>query len=153
VACDDHAEPQRIACRTCYHDRSRELASPIERANPSLVQVGELVRARDVVCITPDLPIDRIARLFVHRDLSFAPCVGPSVAVLGVSAKTDLVPERAAVDVTAAEILSPLVWKVPESASLAVAIELMVEHGIHQVPIVSADGAVVGVLGALDVVR
>jgi CBS domain-containing protein len=73
--------------------------------------------------------------------------------VLGVVSKTDLVRERAAVDATAAEILSPLVWRVPESASLAVAIELMVVHGIHQVPVVSADGAVVGVLGALDVVR
>jgi CBS domain-containing protein len=48
--------------------------------------------------------------------------------------------------------MSRVVLSLPEDAPASRAAALLAEHGVERVAVVSSDGAVVGVLSALDVV-
>lgn len=52
---------------------------------------------------------------------------------------------------TVGEIMAPLAYTLPESASVAKAAALMAYEGVHRIPIVGCRGEVVGVLSALDI--
>ena len=54
---------------------------------------------------------------------------------------------------TVADIMMPIVFAVPENATVAKAAALMVFEGVHRVPVVSSGGQVVGVLSSLDILR
>ncbi len=54
---------------------------------------------------------------------------------------------------TAAEVMTPFAFAVDENASLARAAALMAFERVHQVPVVSRSGRVVGVATAVDVLR
>lgn len=54
---------------------------------------------------------------------------------------------------TVGEVMMPLSFTVPETASLARAAGLMAFEGIHRVPVVDRKGRVVGILSTLDVLR
>jgi CBS domain-containing protein len=55
--------------------------------------------------------------------------------------------------VTAAEIMTPVVLTLHESANIGQAAALMAYEGVHRLPIVSDDGQVVGLLSTLDILR
>ncbi len=46
-----------------------------------------------------------------------------------------------------------LVFSLPEHASLAQAAALMALEGVHRIPVVAADGKVVGIVSSLDLMR
>jgi CBS domain-containing protein len=52
-----------------------------------------------------------------------------------------------------ADVMMPMAFTLPESATLSQAAALMAFEGIHRVPVVSSDGRVVGVVSSLDLVR
>ena len=54
---------------------------------------------------------------------------------------------------TAADVMTPVVHTLPENAPLSFAIALIALEDIEQVPVVSSDGEVVGLLAARDAVR
>ncbi len=54
---------------------------------------------------------------------------------------------------TVADIMMPIVFAVPENATVAKAAALMAFEGVHRVPVVSSGGQVVGVLSSLDILR
>ncbi len=54
---------------------------------------------------------------------------------------------------TVADIMMPIVFAVPENATVAKAAALMAFEGVHRVPVVSLGGQVVGVLSSLDILR
>ncbi|WP_437682191.1 CBS domain-containing protein [Sorangium sp. So ce131] len=57
------------------------------------------------------------------------------------------------VQITASDVMTPVVVKLHESASIRQAAALMAYEGVHRLPIVSDDGKVVGILSSLDVLR
>jgi CBS domain-containing protein len=75
---------------------------------------------------------------------------------VGVISRADLVRERWELtrpDLEAGEIMTPLAFTLPDVASLSHAIALMALEGIEAVPIVDADGAVVGMVTAVGAMR
>ncbi len=54
---------------------------------------------------------------------------------------------------TAAEVMMPLAFTLPEDAPLSKAAALMVSESIHRLPVVSSEGRVVGVISTLDILR
>ena len=79
------------------------------------------------------------------------------LCVFGVGGiEYELGPEFHAVPIaraTVADIMMPIVFAVPENATVAKAAALMVFEGVHRVPVVSSGGQVVGVLSSLDILR
>jgi len=55
--------------------------------------------------------------------------------------------------ITARDVMTPLAFTLPESASVARASALMAHEGVHRVPVVTEAGKVVGILSAMDVLR
>ena len=54
-------------------------------------------------------------------------------------------------DLIIADIMMPVVFALPENATVAKASSLMVFEGVHRIPVVSSDGQVVGILSSLDI--
>ena len=52
---------------------------------------------------------------------------------------------------TVADIMMPIVFALPENATVAKASALMVFEGVHRIPVVSSGGQVVGILSSLDI--
>ncbi len=142
-----------------------------ERSRAMRTRVDEVMN--DPVCVRRDMGFDELASFFVDRGISSAPVVDAEGKPIGVVSKTDLVEARAGrIDaetgpsekpiergfqedrrsaLTAAELMTPVVYSLPEGASMADAVALMATKGVHGVPIVSRSGDVVGVLTSLDV--
>ncbi len=59
--------------------------------------------------------------------------------------------EKACSRLTAGDLMTPVVFSLPATASLADAVAVMAAKGVHRVPVVSGAGSVVGVVSALDV--
>ncbi len=51
------------------------------------------------------------------------------------------------------EIMTPMAFQIPETASIAQAAALMAFESIHRLPVVSKDGVVIGILSAMDILR
>jgi CBS domain-containing protein len=144
---------------------------PSERSRAMRTRIGEVMR--DPVCVRRDMDFDELATFFVDRGVSSAPVVDAEGRPIGVVSKTDLVEARAGrIDaetgpsempiergfqedrrssLTVAELMTPVVYSLPASASIADAVALMAGKDVHGVPIVSPSGHVVGMLTALDV--
>ena len=54
---------------------------------------------------------------------------------------------------TVADIMSPLVFSLPEGATVPQAAALMAYEGVHRAPVLDADNRVVGIVSSLDVLR
>jgi CBS domain-containing protein len=52
---------------------------------------------------------------------------------------------------TVADVMTPLVFALPDDASVAQAAAMMAYEGVHRVPVVAGEGEVVGLLSSLDV--
>lgn len=135
------------------------------------------------VCVPPDLGVEALTTLFLERGISGAPVVDSAGRTLGIVSKTDVLRDYAdrgdtaemgkpalssggivaeldrgmhierRKDATVRDVMTPLAFTLPETASIARASALMAIEGVHRVPVVSEAGKVVGILSALDVLR
>lgn len=131
--------------------------APIPQTFVSLADRTPLssVMTREVVCVTPEVRIEVVAKLLEEQRISGVPVVDQHARPVGVLSRTDLVahgchPSKAAL---VRDIMMPVAFALPEGAALSHAIALMAAEGIHRVPVVGADGAVVGIVSTMDVVR
>jgi CBS domain-containing protein len=144
------------------------------------VPVGE-VMTRDVLCVTRDLSLGRLLALLLEHEVSGLPVVDAAGEPIGVVSKTDVIhalrrlvadddDDGADVDLgrlklrfavqpgaldetTVADIMAPLVFALPEAASVARAAAMMAYEGVHRVPIVDDGNVVIGLLSSADVLR
>ena len=137
--------------------------------------LGEILRHR-VVCVTPDTSVETMMSLMIEHGLESFPVVDAAWKLVGIVSKADIVRVHFADDTgedapnanagiergfhvergageTVADLMTPAVHSLPEDARLAHAVSLMAAESIHQVPVLSADGAVVGVVTSLDCLR
>lgn len=141
------------------------------------------VMTKHPVCVPPDLGIEALTTLFLERGISGAPVVDSTGRTLGIVSKTDVLRDYAdrgdtgemgkpalssggivaeldrgmhierRKDATVRDVMTPLAFTLPETASIGRASALMALEGVHRVPVVSEAGKVVGILSALDVLR
>jgi len=152
----DEAAPPRA--RPASHWRLPE-PPPLPTAAAG-VQVAALM-SRHTVCVSPGLPAATLQALLIEHGIGGVPVVAVGGAPIGVASKTDLVAAGGTVEellpedapLTVAELMTPFALTLPETAPVSQAAAFMAHKGIHRLPIVGEDGALVGVLSSLDVLR
>jgi CBS domain-containing protein len=136
--------------------------------------------SQEVICLKRDATVKEAAQLFLAREISGAPVVGPDGSLLGVVSLRDLVREGleesgevpAEVDFhrfdalgvgpgfhvevegshTIADLLTPALVTVDPEASMSDVCRLMVDKRVHRV-LVSQKGRLVGIISTLDILR
>jgi signal transduction histidine kinase/CheY-like chemotaxis protein len=135
--------------------------------------IRELV-TRDVVAVSSDTGVDSLEQLLLERGLSGVPVIDPDRRLVGYVAMTDIVrdlhdrgdteeviPARKLrwgfhaepVPRTVADVMSPIAYELQETCPVSIAIELMRSRHVHRLPVVSDDGALIGIVSAGDIVR
>jgi CBS domain-containing protein len=137
------------------------------------------VMTRDVVSVTSDTPMRKIAALLVEKRISGVPVIDGSGAPIGMVSEGDLIgrseaerearqdwwlttlAEGEAVNPeflaslsypTARDMMSAPVISIDEKTSLEEIAGLLTEHRIKRVPVVR-DGRIVGIVSRADLVR
>jgi CBS domain-containing protein len=131
--------------RTVLRGRSCTPPSPAERTAVSAIM------SCDVFCAREDLELTALAQLLEERALGGLPVVDGHGRPIGVISRTDLVPLREGARVVG-DVMSRLVFSLPEQASIAEAAALMALEHVHRLPIVGADDVLVGLVSSHDVV-
>lgn len=115
-----------------------------------------LVMARKVVCVRGDLDACEARARMLSRGVSGLPVVDNWGRAIGVVTKGDLLEN----DVCStrcgrrvADVMTPLVFALPEDASIGQAAALMAYEGIHRVVVVDRGGYVIGLVSSLDIAR
>ena len=139
------------------------------------------VMTRDVVSVTPDTPVRKIASLLVKHGIGAVPVIDSNGAPIGIVSEGDLIrPDRAAREAwrqswleilaegeplapsfspgwvlrttAGAPVMSAPVITVSEETSLAEIARLLTTHRIKRMPVVR-DGRIVGIVSRADLVR
>lgn len=116
------------------------------------------IMTRDPVCCTPDSPLQQVATLMLENDCGEIPVVNDlrerrllgvitdrDIAVRGVAAGLD------AATTAAADVMTDSVVTVRENADEHDVCEKMEEYQIRRVPVVDAQGCVVGIVAQADI--
>ena len=115
------------------------------------------VMSREVQCVRGGVTARELAALLDEGEVGGAPVVDAAGHVRGVVSKSDLVRclrEGHDLDATTVDdLMCPVPFVLPARASIERAAALMTVEHVHRVPVVAPDGAVVGIVSALDVVR
>jgi CBS domain-containing protein len=136
---------------------------------PMLSTVEE-VMARDVIAVHPDTSLRTAAELMLDHSISGMPVVDEEGRLAGMLSKTDLVRHRLVDDdeatvaplpsgqhlvdtSTVEDVMTRQVLTVREGASLTEAAKIMVNAGVHRVPVLTARGALAGLISTSDIVR
>lgn len=109
------------------------------------------VMSRDIVCASPDLPVAELVALLLDRGFSGVPVVDSEGKPIGVVSKSDLLDGKRGELVR--DIMMPIAFTLPESASLSHAAALMAYESVHRIPVVAMDGEVIGIVSSMDIVR
>lgn len=152
-------------------------AVPAEAPPPEAIaaRVGlAQIMTRDVVCVRDDVSAESLAALLIDLGITGAPVVDRDGRPVGVVSRSDLVQlelaeeGREAIDDPTLErgfhveppsrgvvrdFMMPMAFTLPENASVAHAAALMAYENVHRIPVVATDGAVVGIISALDILR
>ncbi len=127
--------------------------------------VAEIME-RSVVCAQPTMDLRAVMQLMVGKGIIGLPVVDANDRPVGIVSQTDLIRDRYAHashqdvslqapegEVTVEDVMTPLVFSLPETATIAQAAALMVYERIHRIPVISAQNRVVGIVSPLDILR
>jgi CBS domain-containing protein len=181
VACPQRIDPTPISvCAECDHCVGLDLdGRAMVSVNCVIADEGvaadagarvTTIMVAPVVTISEDDSIENARWLVLDRGISALLVLGRGGKAVGVLSKTDLVrdadesppatyvvgergAERVVDGATVKESMTPIVFSLPETATIAAAASLMAVEHIHHVMVRSATGDVVGVVSTLDVVR
>ncbi|HET7045222.1 MAG TPA: CBS domain-containing protein [Gaiellaceae bacterium] len=139
------------------------------------MRVDELM-TREVVTVIPEMPLEAVAALLVARRISGVPVCDPDGTVVGIVSERDILyktlgreergggplawfavgPVSAAVRAnarTAGETMSSPALTIEPSRRAAAAARLMIDRDVDRLPVVEADGTLVGIVTRTDLVR
>ncbi|HET9451223.1 MAG TPA: CBS domain-containing protein [Aggregicoccus sp.] len=117
--------------------------------------------SRPVVCVSPEDSAEAALRLLVEHGISGLPVVDAYRRPVGMISRADLLEERLEA-LTEGELGTPpqvrdlmtqQAVSLTETALVREAAALMASYGMHRVPVLSPEGAVVGIVSTLDVLR
>ena len=122
------------------------------RRNRHVTELCGLV-SESAKCLDSELEAEKGLRLLDAAGVSSAPVVDDNGVLVGVVFLSTLARLR---EVTELEIEDAMVTDavtVSARASVAEVARLMARHGLDRLPVISADGHLLGVISAMDVVR
>ena len=125
------------------------------------------VMSREVDCVTEDASVAQLHALLSEPGVTGVPVVDRAGHPRGFVTKGDLLrnplrahrrgasepPGKGRDAVTAADVMTPVVFAVLEETELSRAAALMAAEGVAALTVVMADGTVAGLLTAVDVMR
>ncbi len=140
------------------------------------------IMTRNVYTVTPDTPLDALAKAFTEKRVSGFPVVDQGGTLVGVVTESDLIHQNQRLHIpttialfdavivlgssrrleeevrriaatTVEEIMTPDPVTVDEDVPVEEIAALMAERHIHTLPVVDAGGNLVGVIGKVDVIR
>jgi CBS domain-containing protein len=114
---------------------------------------AEAIMARDVVCVTADLPLDALTRLLDDTGFGGVPVVDDHDVLIGMVSQSDLLTAASGPRTTVADIMMPMAFSMNEQVPIGTLAAMMAYEGVHRIPIVDDAGRVVGLVSTLDVVR
>lgn len=129
------------------------------------------IMTRGAITVRADLSLEQLVELFLDQGISRAPVIDDHGRPIGVVSKTDLViaqHERGDTEISQAgaggrdrhvhevggivrDIMTPIVFTLPETSSIGEAARRMLADNVHAVPVMSAENQLVGVLSATDI--
>jgi CBS domain-containing protein len=151
----EHIGEEGVTCTPDAPHPTMRWASRLHRILPSAgdrVAIAE-VMTRDVACVRDDVSVESLQALLRDRAIGAVPVVDGDGFPIGVVSKSDLVRERDELDFTVADLMSRVAYTLREDDPLSRAAAVMAVEHVHHLPIVAADGRVVGMLSSLDFVR
>ncbi len=171
VYCPVHGAARTLAhCRDCSrltrHVEGPEEALECQVPEDTRLETGtcDELLGRDSLCLDGDLPVGEAVALLVARGLTAAPVVDDRGAFIGCArlatlrhlhAEDEALGRRypGVVPQVVDDAVVPALAAVRPDAPLAEAARLIARHRLNELPVVSADGQVVGVLTPMDLVR
>lgn len=113
------------------------------------------VTAQDVmtsnpITIAPEASTHEAAQLLADNRISGLPVRGPDGSIVGVLSEFDLIAKSGA---TVADIMSRHVTSVPAAAPIGHVRAILVTQRLKRLPVVDADGRLVGIISRADLVR
>jgi len=151
----EHIGEEGVTCTPDAPHPTMRWASRLHRILPSAadrVAIAD-VMSRDVACVRDDVSIESLLALFRDRSIGAAPVVDGDGFPVGIVSKSDLVRERDELEFTVADLMTPMAYTLREDDPLSRAAAVMAVERVHHLPIVAADGRVVGMLSSLDFAR
>lgn len=107
------------------------------------------IMTTDVVTVTPDTPVERVARLLAEHRITGMPVVDDEGRVIGIVSEYDLISKRGR---TAEDVMSREVISVSEDVSAEAVAQLLTERRVRRVPVLR-EGKLVGIISRADLVR
>ncbi|MDP2274349.1 MAG: CBS domain-containing protein [Archangium sp.] len=113
---------------------------------------GELI-SEELRTLECDLEISKGLEALDSAGVTSAPVVDDNGVLVGVVFLTALARLREAEELEVEDAMITDMVTVPQRATVAEVARLMAQHGLERVPVVTADGHVVGVVSSMDIVR
>jgi CBS domain-containing protein len=147
--------PSSVSCSVDDQIASGAPVSPVDLQTLLHETTAADVMSQDVSCVSGDLPLAALSEIFDDRDISCAPVIDEAGRLEGLVTKSDLVGElfdfdhEPAVEVAELMVLQPTT--VSETTTLDEVMPLL-QRSRH-LAVLAADGELVGVISAHDIVR
>src|SRR5215467_2454151 len=109
------------------------------------------IMTRHLLTVREDTPLNEAARLMVERQVSGLPVVNDAGELIGIMTERDLLLRHEAIRFVR-DVMVRSVITADESATYMDLVELVLQHNIKRVPIVSG-GRLVGVVSRADLIR
>jgi CBS domain-containing protein len=106
------------------------------------------IMARNVVSVRPEASVAEVARMLTTNRFTGAPVVDGGGSLVGVVSESDIIGKKGR---TVAEIMTPAVYTVDESATLGEVAEMLLTRHIRRVP-VTREGRLVGLVSRSDLI-
>ena len=147
----------------------------LEEKEVDHMKIEELM-TRDPVAVGPETPLKDVATILLEHGISGVPVIGERLEVIGVVSEADIVAKEAGPDPrdrrliawllggrhvdekklaarTAAEAMTAPPVTIGAGRSVSEAARLMTDRGIKRLPVVDADGVLLGIVTRTDLVR
>jgi CBS-domain-containing membrane protein len=118
----------------------------------------EQVMSKEIFALASDADLEQAAISLTHRRLSGAPVQDEAGTLIGIVSKSDLIAPhpnswRKRKDITVLDVMTPNVYSVYADDPALAAVQELARREVHQLVVYSRDGAPVGMLSSMDVVR
>ena len=132
-----------------------EPAEPTQRPAGRAVEIPvSSIMSSDVICAQRSIGVEALAALMVRYHIGSIPVVDDRGKPIGMITKLDLIERLSCLPGrTAEDGMMPFALSLGDRATVAHAAAMMALEDDHHIPVVTASGAIIGIVSSLDVVR